>query len=247
MAKWLKGIVVENRRITERLTSLKIDAPLGPFIAGQFVRVGLDIDGEMIARPYSLVNAPSEFPLEIYFNIVEEGPLSPLLFNLQIGDEVKVADTPAGFLVIDEVPKTHCLWMMATGTAIGPFLSILKCEQVWQKFERVVLCFSVRTSEELAYAELIANLEKNHPDQLVFIPLITREKTPDSLSIRIPAAVENGELERRAGVAMAAENSHVMMCGSSGMIKDVISVIEARGMRRHRRRQPGHYTTEKYH
>ncbi len=247
MANWHNGIVVENRRITERLTSLKIDAPLGPFIPGQFVRIGLDIDGQVIARPYSLVNAPSEFPLEIYFNIVEGGPLSPRLFNLKAGDNVKVANIPAGFLVIDEVPKTNCLWMMATGTAIGPFLSILKCEQVWQKFERVVLCYSVRTTKELAYADLIADLQKRHAGQLVFIPLITREKVPDSLSMRIPAAIENGQLEQWAGVALAAENSHVMMCGSAAMIRDVISVIELRGMRRHRRRQPGHYTTEKYH
>jgi len=83
MAKWLDGIVVENQRWTDELTSLKINAPLGQFEAGQFVRVGLEIDGEIIARPYSLVNAPSESVLEILFNLVPEGPLSPRLFELQ--------------------------------------------------------------------------------------------------------------------------------------------------------------------
>ena len=90
MSKWLNGTVVENQRWTEELTSLKIDAPLGQFNAGQFVRVGLEIDGEIVARPYSLVNAPSEPVLEVLFNIVAEGPLSPRLFELKQGDDILV-------------------------------------------------------------------------------------------------------------------------------------------------------------
>ena len=82
MANWLEDKVVENRRINEYLSALIIDAPFSPFEAGQFVRVGLMVDGEVLARPYSLVNTPEEQYLEVYFNIVEEGPLSPRLFAL---------------------------------------------------------------------------------------------------------------------------------------------------------------------
>ena len=247
MAMWHPGTVVENTRLTERLTSLKIDAPLEAFQAGQFVRVGLEIDGKVVARPYSLVNAPTESPLEFYFNIVEGGPLSPHLFNLKTGDDVLVASNPNGFLIVDEIPKTDNLWMMATGTAIGPFLSILKSEPVWEKFQHVVLCYSVRTQEELAYVDLITELEKKHAGQFTFIPLVTREDVPDALRMRIPAAIEQGILESRSGLSLTADNAHVMLCGSADMIKDVVSVLELRGMRRHRRRDPGHYTTEKYH
>ena len=124
--KWLDGVVVENRQWNERLFSLRIKAPLESFKSGQFVRVGLEVDGEVLARPYSLVNTPDEEYLEIYLNIVPEGPLSSLLVNLKAGDAIKVAGKAAGFLVVDEVPEVKNLWMMATGTAIGPFLSILK-------------------------------------------------------------------------------------------------------------------------
>jgi ferredoxin--NADP+ reductase len=247
MSKWLNGTVLENRRWTDDLTSIKIDASLGPFNAGQFVRVGLEIDGEIIARPYSLVNSPSESTLEILFNIVPEGPLSPRLFELQQGDTVLVASNPAGFLTVGEVPEVANLWMMATGTAIGPFLSILKGDEVWQRFEYVILTYSVRTAEEQAYAEQIFELVEAHGEQLCFIPIITREEIADTLRIRIPQAIIDGELENRAGVSLIAENSHVMMCGSTDMIRDVSEVLEARGMRKHRRRDPGHYTTEKYH
>jgi ferredoxin--NADP+ reductase len=247
MGMWHSGIVVENKRLTERLTSLKIDAPLDTFQAGQFVRVGLEIDGKVVARPYSLVNAPTESPLEFYFNIVEGGPLSPHLFNLKAGDDVLVASNPNGFLIIDEIPKTSNLWMMATGTAIGPFLSILKCQPVWEKFEQVVLCYSVRTEKELAYLDLIAELEKKHAGQFTFVPLVTREDVPGALRMRIPAAIEKGIIEHRTSISLTADSAHVMMCGSADMIKDVVSVLELRGMQRHRRRDPGHYTTEKYH
>ena len=247
MSKWLSATVLENRRWTEDLTSLKIDAPLGPFNAGQFVRIGLEIDGEIVARPYSLVNTPLEPALEILFNIVPEGPLSPRLFELQPGDDVLVASNPAGFLTVAEVPEVANLWMMATGTAIGPFLSILKGDEVWQRFERVILTYSVRTAGEQAYSEEIAALVEAHGRQLCFIPIITRAEIPDTLRIRIPQAIIDGELENRAGVSLSAQNSHVMMCGSTDMIRDVSEVLEARGMRKHRRREPGHYTSEKYH
>ena len=247
MAKWHNGIVVETRRWTDDLISLKIEAPLGQFEAGQFVRFGLEIDGEIIARPYSLVNVPCGPVLEILFNIVPEGPLSPRLFELQEGDEVLVATNPSGFLTVSEVPEVDNLWMLATGTAIGPFLSILKNKEVWQRFERIVLSYSVRTEAELAYAQAIAELTELHPIQLCFVPIITREEIADALNIRIPLAITSRELESRSGVSLTADNSHVMICGSKEMIADVSTVLEARGMRKHRRREPGHFTIEKYH
>jgi len=247
MAQWLNGKVIANTRWNERLTSLKFKAPLENFESGQFVRVGLEIDGEIVARPYSLVNAPDEPELEIYFNIVPEGPLSPRLFELEADDDIMVATRPAGFLTISEVPESNNLWMLATGTAIGPFLSILKGEAVWQKFGQITLCYSVRTQEELAYAENIQLIAEQRKSQFCFIPIITREDAPNALRERIPQAINNGSLELRAKAAISAEDSHVMICGSTELITEVSAVLDSRGMRKHRRREPGHFTTEKYH
>lgn len=246
MAKWHNGKVLANKRWNERLTSLRFEAPLQGFESGQFVRVGLEIDGEVVARPYSLVNTPDESALEIYFNIVDEGPLSPKLFDLKAGDDILVAEKPAGFLTVSEIPTTNNLWMLATGTAIGPFLSILKGEAVWEKFEKITLCYSVRTREELAYFEAIEEIADQHIEQFCFIPIITREDDDDALRERIPQSIENGDLEGRANVKIA-DDSHVMICGSTAMITEVSAILESRGMRKHRRREPGHFTTEKYH
>jgi len=247
MAVWLTGKIVEKIQWNERLFSLRIQSAFDHFEAGQFVRVALDIDGERVARPYSLVNEPSEEYLEIYFNIVPEGPLSPKLAQLNVDDEIYITDKANGFLTISEVPKCKHLWLLATGTGVGPFLSALKSEKIWQRFERVVLGYSVRDMSELAYQQQIAKIEKLHAEKFCFVPFITREKVDGAMKQRIPACIEDGSLEKRAEINLNTDDSHVMMCGNSAMITSVSECLAKRGLRKHRRREPGHMTAEKYH
>ena len=247
MPDWLTGTVTANRQWTERLFSLRFSAPMDSFKAGQFVRIALDIDGETVARPYSLVNAPGEAEFEIFFNIVHEGPLTPRLALMKPGDNFRVADRPYGFLTIDEVPESRHLWMLATGTGVGPFISIMKSGDAWRRFEKVVLVYSVRTATELAYQDEIAKAQTLHDEQLSFLPLVTREPLEGAINMRVTAAIESGKLEKRAGITMNAQDSHVMMCGNSAMIADVTELLKSRDMRKHLRREPGHITTEKYH
>ena len=247
MANWLDGKVVDNRRLNDYLTALIIEVDLGGYEAGQFVRIGLSDGEDVIARPYSLVNTPQEPQLEVYFNIVEDGPLSPRLFGLQAGDDVLVSDNPSGFLTVSEIPECNHLWMMATGTGIGPFLAILKSPAAWQKFEKIVLCYSVSYAEELAYRDVIERIEAEHGDSFRFVPVVTRESYPGALDKRLPLLMQDGSLEQHSGITINADDSHVMMCGSSNMITDVGTELNSRGMKKHRRRDPGHFTTEKYH
>ena len=247
MADWVEGRVTGNRQWTERLFSLRFSAAIGDFKPGQFVRIALEFDGEIVARPYSLVNSPGEPEFEIFFNIVPEGPLTPRLAALRPGDVIKTAKKPYGFLTIDEVPAAKHPWMIATGTGVGPFVSILKAEQAWQRFEKVVLVYSVRTARELAYLDTIAAAGKNNHQQLSFVPLVTRERLEGAKNKRVTDAIESGELEQQARLSMRPEDSHVMMCGNSAMIADVMELLKSRNMRKHLRREPGHITTEKYH
>jgi ferredoxin--NADP+ reductase len=247
MANWLEGKVVANRRLNNYLTSLIIDVPLDSYEAGQFVRIGLQDGEDVVARPYSLVSTPQETYLEVYFNIVEEGPLSPRLFALEAGDDVLVSDNPSGFLTINEIPQCSHLWMIATGTGIGPFLSILKSQTVWQKFDKIMLCYSVSYAQELAYQDIIEQTAMTHGEQFCYVPIVTRETFAGGLGKRVPTLIRNASLEQHTGININAENSHVMMCGSSSMITDVSAELVSREMKKHRRRDPGHFTTEKYH
>jgi len=246
MANWLTGKVIEKIQWNERLLSLRIRCDFESFESGQFVRVALDIDGERVARPYSLVNTPDEDYLEVYFNIVAEGPLTPKLALLEEGDAIFVSEKANGFLTVTEIPECKNLWLLATGTGVGPFLSILNSEKVWQRFERIILGYSVRDLSELSYRQQITEIEKQHEKQFSFVSFVTREKVEGAINQRITDSIEDGSFEQSVGINID-EDSHIMMCGNSAMIISVTELLEKRGLRKHRRREPGHITTEKYH
>ena len=247
MKDWVQGRVVAKRQWNHRLYSMQIEAQVAPFKAGQFTQIALDVGPERIGRPYSLVNPPQERPLEIYFNAVPEGPLTPRLSDLSPGDSVWVAAAASGIFTLDAMPAARDLWLIATGTALGVYLSILRTADPWERFQRIYLVHGVRSADELTYGEVIGALRDTHGDRFQFIPVFSRERRDGVLHGRIPPLLTAGELEGRAGAAIEAEHSHLMLCGQAEMIKEVRAFLEARGMRRHRRNEPGHYTTEQYH
>jgi ferredoxin--NADP+ reductase len=241
---WHEGRVVDNRHWTENLFSLKVEgAPLS-FEAGQFVRIALDMErgnaGSRVARPFSFVNPPSDPVLEFYGIVVPGGPLSPRLERLAPGDTLYVARNPAGFLVLSEVPDAETLWLVSTGTGIAPFLSMLRTETPWKRFGKVVLVHAVRQAKELVYQDVISRLPG-----LRHVSFVSREGHPGSLAGRIPAAIRDGRLEAAAG-AKLDERSHVMLCGNPDMLKDAQAALAERGLRKHRRRNPGHITVESF-
>jgi ferredoxin--NADP+ reductase len=237
--------VLENRHWTDALFSLRVQGARLAFEAGQFVRIALDMEegneGSRIARPFSMVNPPGDPVLEFYGIVVPEGPLSPRLARLAPGDTLYVASNPAGFLVLSEVPAADTLWLVATGTGIAPFLSILRTEAPWQRYRNVVLVHAVRHARELVYREAITGI-----DNLRYVTFVSREAAPGSLAGRIPAAVRDGRLEAAAGLPLTPETSQVMLCGNPDMLKDTTAALIERGMRKHRRRAPGHITVESF-
>lgn len=245
MSAWLEAKVLENRAWTDALFSLRVEGPRLAFEAGQFVRIGLKVDGEVVGRPFSFVNAPEDPVLEFYGIVVPEGPLSPRLARLRAGDTLLVADNPAGWLILSEVPPADDLWLVATGTGIAPFLSMLATAVPWEKYRRVVLVHGVREARELAYAERIAALQARYPGRLSYVRFTSRERVPGALEGRIPAAVADGRLEA-AGAPISPERSQFLLCGNPDMLKDMQAALAARGLKKHRRRSPGQITVESF-
>jgi len=238
---WLEGRVIENRAWTEALFSIRVSGVNLRFEAGQFVRIALDIDGERVARPFSFVNPPQDPELEFYGIVVPEGPLSPRLARLRTGDALYVAANPAGFLVLSEVPDAQTLWLLSTGTGIAPFLSMLRTEAPWKRFREIVLVHAVRRANELVYREMIQGMKG-----LRYVTFVSREPHVGSLAGRIPQAIADGRLEAAAGAAFSPGTSQVMLCGNPDMLTDVRAALAARGLRKHRRRAPGHITSESF-
>jgi ferredoxin--NADP+ reductase len=245
MSKWLEGRVVGQKHWTGRLLSLQVAAPLAPFQAGQFVKLALDVGGERVARPYSFVNPPGSEPHEFYYNIVAGAPLSPRLAALRAGDTVHVAPGIAGFLVMSEVPDAENLWLVATGTGLAPFLSILRTGRPGSASAGWFSCVT-RTADEQVYGELLAAIAGARGERFRRVAFVSRERAPGALEGRIPAAIGDGHLEWAAETELSAARSHAMLCGNPQMVTDVTAALAARGMRKHRRRAPGHITLETY-
>jgi ferredoxin--NADP+ reductase len=247
MKKWIKGQIAGKRQWSETLFSLQLEAPLPDFSAGQFIKVAMDIEGERVGRPYSLVNAPEQRPLEIYFNEIPEGPLTPRLSRLTRGDPVWISEKASGVFTLERIPACRDLWLFATGTALGVYLSILNTDAPWQRFDNIVLIHGCRTADELTYGETIEGFVDRYPEQFRFMPVLSRQASDDIARGRITDLFEKGTLEEQVGLRIDASTSHVMLCGNSGMIGDMKALLEQRGMKRNGARTPGHYTTEQYH
>ncbi|MDP4983425.1 ferredoxin--NADP reductase [Pseudoalteromonas tunicata] len=245
MANWKTATVKEIVWWNKRLFSLIVQAQIEPFKAGQFTKLALETEGNRIARAYSFVNPPSHADLEFYLINVEDGLLSPPLGQLKAGDQLQIASQASGFFTLDEVPAAEQLWLLATGTAIGPFLSILQNEEVWDKFKTIHLVHGVRKKEDLSYRDLINQLMERH-SQLKYVSLLSQEENLDGLNGRITTALEQKSLEQYFAVQATPNNSQFMICGNPAMVKESCQILLNQGFRRNRRSEPGQITVEQY-
>lgn len=246
---WVAATVESLHWWTDRLFSLRLSVPpggLAPWKAGQFNRLALYLDGEWVGRPYSYVNPPDDPLLDFYLVTVPGGRLSNALARLSPGDTVALMEKSQGFFTLDELPDARTLWLIATGTAIGPYLSMLRTPEPFARFERVVLVHAVRFPEDRNYGDTIAALQQRWGERFRWVSVVSRADRPDALRGRIPALLESGALEAAAGEVITADDAQVMLCGNPDMVADTQTVLRARGLERNRRRQPGQITVEHY-
>jgi ferredoxin--NADP+ reductase len=245
MSGWSDGRLVSRRDWAPGLSTLRVEAEVEAWEPGQFVNLSLEGAADDDRRSYSIASRPGG-PLEFLVTEVAGGKLTPRLFGLRQGDPLLVERKPQGFFTLRWVPPARDLFMAATGTGLGPFLSILKSEEVWTRFERVVVVHGVRDSAQFAHRDDLETLARVHP-ALSLVGVVSRE-TPHAglLGGRVTTALADGTLERAAGLAIDPAHTHVMLCGNPQMIEDMIALLAARGLRKHRVRNPGHITIEKY-
>ncbi|MEE1922579.1 ferredoxin--NADP reductase [Pseudomonas sp. 148P] len=251
--KYTRQTLLDVQPLTPNLFSLRTTRDAGfRFRAGQFARLGVTkADGSVVWRAYSMVSSPFDEHLDFYSIVVPGGEFTSELSRLREGDELLIDRQAFGYLTLDRFVDGRDLWLLATGTGIAPFLSILQDFEAWERFERIKLVYSVREARELAYLDLIAGLEKReylaeYAGKLQFIPVVTREQHPGALNGRITTLIENGELERAAGLELIPEHSRVMLCGNPEMIDDTRKVLKARDLNLSLSRRPGQVAVETY-
>ncbi|NEX59694.1 ferredoxin--NADP reductase [Noviherbaspirillum galbum] len=246
--------VTQVRWWTDRLLTFTTTRPAEySFVAGQYARLGLPDRNDVIWRAYSMTSAPGTDSLEFYGILVEGGRFTSLLKHIQPGSPLLIEKQPFGFMTPDRFTGGDDLWMLSTGTGVGPFIALLRDGEVWTRFKRLILVHCVRHKEELCYTEELEAMARQDAQagraRLQLLRLVTRESTlapPADLQGRITDLLRNGELERTAGVALSDEASRIMLCGNPDMIEDTRRLLHERGLRPVRRALPGHFLTENY-
>jgi len=235
--------------VAGKLFSLRVTRPVGyDFVAGQFARLGLPADENApeptIWRAYSMVSAPEDEWLAFYSIVVPEGEFTPRLARLQAGDAVYVNATAFGFLTLERFTPARDLWLLATGTGLSAYLSMLRDAQTWRQFARIILVHGVRTADELAYRADLQALARTHA--LIYLPIATREALPGCPQARLTTLIANGGLEAAAGISLDPEHARIMLCGNPDMVSDARKLLAERGFKTGRRGVPGNLAVENY-
>ncbi|MFI8553876.1 ferredoxin--NADP reductase [Psychrobacter sp. NPDC077938] len=265
--------VLSKTTWTPNLFSFTVSRPDSfKFTAGQFVRLGVNPSqlkyyqqtdasdetadaalNEDVFRAYSIVSSPFDEVIEFFSIVIPDGAFTSQLQHLQVGDELLLNTMPFGFLTLAryQKPLPKDLWLLATGTGLAPFLSMLQDLKTWEDYEHIVLAYSARSLDELAYVEKIENLQEDfgtlvdNPAKLIFIPIVTREPVEDALSERLPKLLLEGTLQARAGIALDIDTTHVMLCGNPDMVEDTKEALKTLGLVMNRRGE-GNIAVENY-
>lgn len=226
--------------------------PAFRFENGHFTMLGLpQATGRPLLRAYSIASANYEDELEFFSIKVPDGPLTSQLQNIKPGDEIYISRKPTGTLVADHLLPGKRLWLLATGTGLAPFMSIIKSLEVYQRFDQVILVHGVRYKSELAYRQQIEEELPKHEffgdivrQQLHYYPSVTRE--PFHNNGRITELMLSGKLFKDLGMPRPnCAEDRFMLCGSPHMLKDLTSILEQWDFRETRAGIPREYVIER--
>jgi ferredoxin/flavodoxin---NADP+ reductase len=253
--KALRGMVqlrVSNiRHWTDKTFSFDCERPASfRFRSGEFVMIGLQVDGKPLVRAYSICSPSWDEALEFYSIKVPDGPLTSRLQHLAEGDTILMRPKPVGTLVHDALLPGRRLFLFSTGTGIAPFASVIRDPETYEKFDQVILTQTCRQVGELAYGHHLVEGIRSHEflpeivgDKLTHIATTTRDDSP--AMGRMTDWIRDGRLAAAVGGALDPATDRVMICGSMAMLQEHKALCEERGFTEGSNSEPGQFVIEK--
>lgn len=236
MAAYLPARVTDVKHWNDRLFSFRTErSPSFRFENGHFTMVGLKVDGKPTLRAYSIASANYEDQLEFLSIKVADGQLTSRLQHIAVGDEVLLGQKPVGTLTLTDLKPGRCLYLLATGTGLAPFMALVRDPEAYERYEKVVLVHGVRRVSDLAYRKFLSEELQRHEylgdvvrEKFHYFPSVTREEFVNRG--RITALLDSGELQRRLQLpALDPALDRAMLCGSIAMLGDLSKLLDARG------------------
>lgn len=252
MSAYFEARVLSVRHWTDRLFSLTTTRDDAfRFQSGQFVMLGMEVDGRPLMRAYSIASSPYAEALEFFSIKVPNGPLTSRLQHVGGGDTLLVGRKATGTLLMQNLLPGRALYLLASGTGLAPFLSIVRDPEVYERFEHVVLVHSCRQVADLAYRgfierELVQDeyLGEQARTRLVYYPTVTREAFHHQG--RIPQLISSGRLALDTGLPqLDVEFDRCMVCGSPPMLADTRALLESTGFTEGSMSRQGSYVVER--
>ncbi len=242
--------VVGREEINPQLLILRVrpDAALYDFKPGQFGVLGLlggaarvigatpeDVPTEpdkMIRRAYSIASSSLERRyVEFYLTLITSGQLTPRLFALSHGSRVFLGPKASGIFTLDRVAPEKAVILVATGTGLAPYISMLRTMLVNDSRRKFIVLHGARYSWDLGYRGELESLSRLRPN-FTYIPSITRpDQDPHFIGYtgRIQTLMEQGVLERESGVVMGPAQAEVFLCGNPEMVKVTTELLLGKG------------------
>lgn len=219
----VKEKVLEVKHYTDRLFHFKTTRDPGTrFRDGEFLMIGLEVENKPLLRAYSVASPNYEEYMEFFSIKVPDGPLTSKLQHIQPGDEIITNTKSVGTLVMDNIKPGRNLYMMATGTGVAPFMSLVRGVETYDEFDKVILMWGTRTVAELAYHDFLTGLNEHEiwgeitQGKLMYYPTVTREDY--HTTGRITEAMYTGKVQEKLGIEpFDKEKDRVMICGSNDM------------------------------
>ncbi len=237
---------------TDELFTIKTTRdPALRFTSGQFVMLGLEVDGKPLLRAYSVVSPAWADELEFYSIKVQDGPLTSRLQHVKVGDEILIGRKPTGTLILDGLTPGRNLYMLGTGTGLAPFLSLVRDPEVYERYDKVIVTHTVRTIADLSYRQFLAHELPGDPDlgelvapKLIYYPSVTRE--PFENQGRITDLITSGEFFREIGLpAFDKARDRVMLCGGPSVLADLKQLLLDRDYEEGSVAAPGDFVLER--